>query len=162
MASMRLKTGALMGFAALLGAIVAGAANALLPIVEQFGRDLGVGLQMFDDLGNAIGKCEPAKRYEDLLLARPSWVWAGAARSSTAAEYGRFLAAVRRLPDARDLEAWLDEHNMIEQTRRTARAHLDGSFAALEKRLNGAGARWSRRALEELRDLGDEIAVAYG
>jgi geranylgeranyl pyrophosphate synthase len=162
MVSMRLKTGALMGFAALLGAAVAGTSNALWTIVEEFGRDLGVGLQMFDDLGNAIGKCEPAKRYEDLLLARPSWVWAGAAQSSTAVEYKRFLAAVRQLPDARDLEAWLSERDVIEQTRRSARAHLDGSFAAFERRLNAAGARWSRHALDELRALGDEIAVAYG
>ena len=161
MASMRLTTGALMGFAALLGAAVAGASPGLTPILDDFGRDLGVALQMFDDLGNALGKCEPAKRYEDLMLSRPSWVWACAAMHSSPGDYQRFLAAVRRLPDNADLEAWMNEHDIIPQTRRSARNYLDLSFDALKERLGGTGARWSRRALDELRDLGEEITVAY-
>src|SRR5262245_24745512 len=99
LASMRLKTVALMGFASLLGAAVARTPNALLPILDDFGRDLGVALQMFDDLGNVIGKCQPAKRYEDLMLSRPSWFWANAAMHCTPLDYQKFLASVRRLPD---------------------------------------------------------------
>jgi geranylgeranyl pyrophosphate synthase len=160
-ASMRLKTGALMGFAALLGAAVAGASNTLLAILDDFGRDLGAALQMFDDLGNAIGRCEPAKRYEDLMLSRPSWVWACAATNSDPRGYQEFLGAVRRLPDGTDLEAWMAEHGILHQTRQSARKYLEVSFETLEKRLITAGARWSRRAFDELRDLGEEIAVAY-
>ena len=159
---MRLKTGALMGFAALLGAVIAASSDRLLSMLDDFGRDLGVALQMFDDLGNAIGKCEPSKRYEDLMLARPSWVWACAAKQSTDTEYQKFVAAVRRLPDAEDLEAWLAEHNIVEQTRRSAREYLDHSFTALENRLDAAEVHWSRRAFDELHGLGEEIAVAYG
>jgi geranylgeranyl pyrophosphate synthase len=162
MASMRLKTGALMGFAALLGAAVAGTSSALLPILDDFGRDLGVALQMFDDLGNVIGKCEPAKRYEDLVLSRPSWVWASAARNSTAVDYEKFLAAVRRLPDNAELESWLAEHDIIQHTRESARRYLDFAFDSLEERLAAVGARWSGRALDEIRDLGERISVAYG
>ena len=162
MASMRLKTGALMGFAALLGGAVAARPNACLSILDDFGRDLGVGLQMFDDLGNVIGRCEPVKRYEDLMLSRPSWVWATAAANSTAAEYQEFLAAVRRLPDSTDLEGWLDDHGVIERTRESAKQYLDLSFNVLTKRLAAAGERWSLRAFNELRDLGEDIAVAYG
>jgi geranylgeranyl pyrophosphate synthase len=162
MASMKLKTGALMGFAGLLGAAIAGLSNTFLSILDDFGRDLGVALQMFDDLGNAVGICEPAKRYEDLVLARPSWVWARAAAKSRSRDYREFLAAVRRLPDNADLEAWLTEHDVIEQTRQSARNYLDLSFSALENRLGAAGLHWSRRAFDELRDLGEEIAVAYG
>ena len=90
-ASIRLKTGALMGFAALLGAVISASSGRVLSILDDFGRDLGVALQMFDDLGNAIGKCEPSKRYEDLTLARPSWVWACAAVNSTPRDYQEFL-----------------------------------------------------------------------
>lgn len=162
MASMRLKTGALMGFAALLGAAVAGMSNKFLTILDDFGRDLGVALQMFDDLGNALGTCEPAKRYEDLMLSRPSWVWACAAMHSSPADYQRFLTAVRRLPDNADLEAWMGEHDIVLKTRRSARNYLDLSFDALKDQLDATGARWSRRALDELRDLGEEITVAYG
>ena len=161
-ASMRLKTGALMGFASLLGAAVAGAPDTLLSILDDFGRDLGTALQMFDDLGNALGIREPAKRYEDLMLSRPSWVWACAATNSHPADYHEFLAAVRRLPDGTDLEAWMAEHEIIHQTRRSARKYLEVSFETLEQRLTAAGARWSRRAFDELRDLGEEITVAYG
>jgi geranylgeranyl pyrophosphate synthase len=162
LASMRLKTGTLMGFAAALGAAVAGAPHALSSILEGFGNDLGAALQMFDDLGNAIGHCEPAKRYEDLLLSRPSWVWACAAGMSDPRDYQEFIAAVKSLPDGTHLEAWLAEHALIQRVRQSARAYLDTSFATLESRLSAAGARWSRAALDEMRDLGEEIAVAYG
>ena len=161
-ASMRLKTGALMGFASLLGAAVAGAPNTLLSILDDFGRDLGTALQMFDDLGNAIGRCEPAKRYEDFMLSRPSWIWACAAINSDPREYQDFLGAVGRLPDGTDLEAWMAEHEIIQQTRQSARKYLEVSFDTLEQQLSASGARWSRRAFDELRDLGEEIAVAYG
>ena len=160
-ASIRLKTGALMGFAALLGAVMSASSGRVLSILDDFGRDLGVALQMFDDLGNAIGKCEPSKRYEDLTLARPSWVWACAA-AHTPRDYQEFLAVVGRLPDGADLEAWLAEHDIIEQTRQSARNYLYFSFSTLENRLSAAGTHWSRAVFDELRDLGEEIAVAYG
>jgi geranylgeranyl pyrophosphate synthase len=161
-ASIRLKTGALMGFAALLGAVISASSGRVLSVLDDFGRDLGVALQMYDDLGNAIGKCEPSKRYEDLMLSRPSWVWACAAANSTPRDYQDFLATVRRLPDSADLEAWLAEHDIVELTRQSARKYLDLSFSALENRLGAAGAHWSRRVFDELRHLGEEIAVAYG
>ena len=161
-ASMRLKTGALMGFAALLGAVISASSGRVLSILDDFGRDLGVALQMHDDLGNAIGKCEPCKRYEDLMLSRPSWVWACAAANSTPRDYQDFLATVRRLPDSADLEAWLADHDIVELTRQSARKYLELSFSALENRLGAAGAHWSRRVFDELRHLGEEIAVAYG
>jgi geranylgeranyl pyrophosphate synthase len=162
LASMRLKTGALMGFATLLGAALADASEQLLSSIEQFGRDLGVALQMFDDLGNAIGKCEPAKRYEDLTLLRPSWLWACAAQSSSPADYRNFVAAARNLPDAAELECWMERHELVRRTRRSARAHLDLSFEVLRNRLTADHVRWSPRVLEELYALGEEIAVAYG
>lgn len=162
LASMRLKTGALMGFAALLGAALADASEQLLSSIEEFGRDLGVALQMFDDLGNAIGKCEPAKRYEDLTLARPSWLWACAAQSSSTADYRDFVAAARKLPDSAELECWMERHELVQRTRRSARAHLDLSFQALRNRLTAEHVRWSPQVLEELYVLGEEIAVAYG
>jgi geranylgeranyl pyrophosphate synthase len=162
LASMRLKTGALMGFASTLGGTIAGASGAVLSILDEFGQELGVSLQMFDDLGNLIGKCEPAKRYEDLRLSRPSWVWACAADSSTSKAYAEFCAAVGRLPDARELELWLDAHNLAERVRACARGYLDAAFHQLEERLDNAGVRWSRRAFDDLRELGEEVAVAYG
>ncbi len=162
LASMRLKTGALMGFAALLGAVLADASERLLSCLEQFGRELGVALQMFDDMGNAIGKCEPAKRYEDLTLSRPSWLWACAAQSSSSADYRQFVAAVRKLPDSADLDSWMECHELVPRTRCSARAHLDLSFEDLRNRLTAEHVRWSPQVLDEMYALGDRIAAAYG
>jgi geranylgeranyl pyrophosphate synthase len=160
--AMKLKTGALMGFAAVIGGVVSGAPGCLLTIIEDFGRDLGVALQMFDDLGNLTGKCEPSKRYEDLFLRRPSWVWACAANCFDAGAYQHFVRAVNHLPDAVVLERWLADHNLVALTRASARAHLDRAFDQLRSALERQGAEWSRPAFNELRDLGEEIAVAYG
>jgi geranylgeranyl pyrophosphate synthase len=162
LAAMKLKTGAVMGFATVLGGAIAGASERLLSILEEFGRELGVALQMFNDLGNVIGKCDPSKRYEDLKLYRPSWVWACAAGSSSPERYRQFCAAVARLPDANELEIWMEEHNLVQRLRASAHHHLDAAFQQLEERLNNHHIHWSKCALDELRQLGEEITVAYG
>jgi geranylgeranyl pyrophosphate synthase len=162
LAGMTLKTGALMGFAAALGGTVAGGSQPVQSLLEQFGVDLGVALQMFDDLGNVIGKCDPQKRYEDLTLARPSWVWACAANTSDAYVYEEFLEATAKLPDVKPLERWLDAHDLVRVTRASARQQLGRAYERLEQGLQFAGADWSARTFSELRMLGEEIAVAYG
>jgi geranylgeranyl pyrophosphate synthase len=162
LASMKLKTGALMGFATILGGAIAGASEGVLSILDEFGRELGVSLQMFDDLGNLIGKCEPVKRYEDLRLSRPSWVWACAADSSTSRAYRQFCTAVSSLPDAHELDLWSEAHNLAERVRACAHRYLDAAFRQLKERLDNANVRWSKRAFEDLRELGNEITVAYG
>jgi geranylgeranyl pyrophosphate synthase len=159
-ASLRLKTGALMGFAALLGAAAANVPDRLLRILDDFGCDLGVALQMFDDLGNVIGRCEPAKRYEDLTLSRPSWIWACAVDRAPE-DYQSFLRAVRQLPEHEPVDRWLEAHQVVAQARESARSYLDLTFDTLRRRLDDAGAVWSRCAFNELRELGEEIAVAY-
>jgi hypothetical protein len=66
------------------------------------------------------------------------------------------------LPDATLLEKWLDAQDLIDFTRRRARTQLELAFTRLEKRLAENDAQWSARALNDLRQLGEEIAVAYG
>jgi hypothetical protein len=116
---------------------------------------------MFNDLGNVIGKCDPSKRYEDLKLYRPSWVWACAADSSTPRHYKRFCAAVARLPDTEELEVWMQEHNLVQRARASAHHHLDATFHRLKERLNSLDVHWSNCAFNELRQLGEGIAAAY-
>jgi geranylgeranyl pyrophosphate synthase len=162
LASVKLKTGALMGFATILGGAIAGASERVLSILDEFGRELGVALQMFDDLGNLIGKCEPAKHYEDLKLCRPSWVWACAANSSPPKEYDRFRMAVGKLPGVHELESWIEKHNLLARVRADAHRQLDAAFRQLRERLDREQAQWSKCAFDELRELGEEITVAYG
>jgi geranylgeranyl pyrophosphate synthase len=161
-ACMELKTGALMGFAMVLGGAVGGATKETILTLDNFGRELGVALQMFDDLGNVLGIREPSKRYEDLTLYRSSWAWACAARMSSPNGYQQFVSAVNQLPDTRELEAWINQHNLIQTMREGARNQLDAAYNRLRAGLESQHVRWSRRAFEELRKLGEEIAIAYG
>jgi geranylgeranyl pyrophosphate synthase len=161
LATMQLKTGALMGFALVLGAVIGGASEATTSLVDEFGRNLGVALQMFDDLGNVLGIREPAKKYEDLMLCRPSWAWGCAAKTSSPEDYGQFVAAVGKLPDPRELENWIDKHRLIQRMREGARNRLECTFDDLKVGLESAGVRWSVRAFDEIRELGEKIAVAY-
>ncbi|MBM4263409.1 MAG: hypothetical protein FJ145_18505 [Deltaproteobacteria bacterium] len=159
--TVELKTGALMGFAAALGGAAAAAPVRMVRLLDEFGKRLGVALQMFDDMGNVIGRCEPAKRCEDLLMKRLCWVWACAATLSPAKEYQAFVAAVQALPESAALNDWMTRYELIPYVRQSARGHLDAAFRFLEAGLKDAPQAWSKPALEQLRHLGEEIAVAY-
>ena len=78
-ATTRLKTGCLMDLAARLGAAAAGASPQRLEAIATFGRDLGIGLQMLDDLGGITSPRRRHKGLEDLSQGRPTWPWAWAA-----------------------------------------------------------------------------------
>jgi geranylgeranyl pyrophosphate synthase len=162
LATMELKTGALMGFAMALGAAIVGVKQAIISVLDRFGCDLGVALQMYDDLGNVLGIREPSKQYEDLVLYRPSWAWACAAKSTLPNEYDRFVAAVNNLPTADEVDSWIDRHNLIQKMREGARCRLDTAFQRLELGLQAQHVRSSVRGLEELRALAAEVSAAYG
>jgi len=68
---------------------------------------------------------------------------------------------VGSLPDARELESWIDKHRLIERMRENARYQLQSSFDHLKAGLEANRVRWSARGFEEIRDLGEEIAAAY-
>jgi geranylgeranyl pyrophosphate synthase len=161
LAAMELKSGALMGFALVLGGLLADVAERGLSVLDEFGQDLGVALQMFDDLGNVQGKREPAKQYEDLLLHRPSWVWACAAQEYSRDDYRHFTAVVRKLPDREPLERWLECTGLIESSRRRALEHINATFEGLADKLDKENISWSREVFRELRGVGKEIAEAY-
>jgi geranylgeranyl pyrophosphate synthase len=161
LATMELKSGALMGFAVLLGGLLAELPERGLAALDEFGHDLGVALQMFDDVGNVQGKREPAKQYEDLLLHRPSWVWACAARDYTPDDYRRFIQVVRQLPEREPLERWFEHTGLIESCRRRALDHMNASFEALVDKLERENISWSRQVFRELRGVGASIAEAY-
>ena len=161
LASIELKSGALMGFALALGGLLADVPERGLSVLDEFGHDLGVALQMFDDLGNVQGKREPAKQYEDLLLHRPSWVWACAAQDYSRDDYRQFIEVVRKLPDREPLERWLERTGLIEGCRPRAVEHMNATFEALADKLDEENISWSREVFRELRGVGKGIAEAY-
>ena len=81
------KTGGLMGLAAELGALAAGADAALVDAARAFGVALGVALQMQNDLAELAGAAGPLKHPEDLVNGRVTWPWAWAAGRMSAGEF---------------------------------------------------------------------------
>lgn len=161
LAAMELKSGALMGFALVLGGLLANVPERGLSVLDEFGHDLGVALQMFDDLGNVQGKREPAKQFEDLLLHRPSWVWACAALDYSRDDYCQFTKAARKLPNREPLQHWLERTGLIESCRHRAVAHMNATFEALADKLDKENISWSDEAFRELRRVGKAIEEAY-
>jgi geranylgeranyl pyrophosphate synthase len=161
LASLTLKTGALTGFAMVMGGLIAGVQGPATALLDRFGRDLGVALQMFDDVGNLTGVREPTKRYEDLTAHRPSWAWACAAKHSSPKQYAEFINAVKSLPATDALDAWIERHKVIRMGRESAQRQLDQAFFKLESGLRSLELRWSKDAFEDLQLLGEEIALAY-
>ena len=83
----RLKTGSLVGLSAGLGALAGDASDEVGALAVQAGRELGIGLQMLNDLV-ALGDDEGfAKGYEDLRSDRPTWVWSELATSLDSEDY---------------------------------------------------------------------------
>jgi geranylgeranyl pyrophosphate synthase len=100
-----LKTGALVGFAAGLGALAGGASTPLVDAAIRAGRDFGTALQMLDDLGGIV---EPRRRHkgrEDLSLDRPTWVWAWLSASLEPARFDALRARGRAASTVGELEA---------------------------------------------------------
>jgi geranylgeranyl pyrophosphate synthase len=95
-ATSTLKTGALMGFAARLGAEVAGGGEAELLALERFGAKIGLALQMLDDLGSFVSSERSEKALEDLAEERVSWVWAWARETLDEVSFRQLL---RSLPN---------------------------------------------------------------
>jgi geranylgeranyl pyrophosphate synthase len=123
MASMKLKTGSLFSLALLLG-------EALNPAVEELGElsdygvKLGLALQAYDDIGNFLKQKSdsPSKRHEDLILRRPTWVWAEASLLS-AEVYKEFIKAVEELPEEKRLNEWIDKNDFYAELIRST-THL--------------------------------------
>lgn len=110
--SMQLKTGVLLNFALRLGA--ATSESHWRGELIKLGNDLGLILQMFDDFSSlALPKTHhPSKRHEDLILKRPSWVWAEVSLLGATA-FNEFKFAVNKLPDEDLLNAWIEKNNFI-------------------------------------------------
>jgi geranylgeranyl pyrophosphate synthase len=117
-ATTELKTGALMELAAAMGAIAAGATTELTEEFARFGREMGVALQMLDDVGGLTSEKRCHKGHEDLLLGRPTWPWAWLCAELPAVQHAELKALGAEVSARRT-------HPEI--LARALRAHLRGS-----------------------------------
>jgi geranylgeranyl diphosphate synthase type I len=83
----RLKTGRLTALCVALGAVAGGASAARLDVLQRFGEQVGVGLQMLDDLTAVLVADRHDKAGEDLRCGRPTWAWALAAQRCSEWQY---------------------------------------------------------------------------
>lgn len=114
LASMELKTGTLLSLALTMGAAVSGK-DYDEELLDTLGIKLGIILQTFDDIGNFFQEknAQNIKRWEDLRLRRPTWIWAQAA-SLSEDSYGQFIQAVHQLPEEEHMNQWAQQNNFKE------------------------------------------------
>jgi geranylgeranyl pyrophosphate synthase len=112
--AMQLKTGALMGFALQLGAMLGGASVEAAERIGAWGERFGIVLQMFNDLDNL---CPSPRQYEDLAQKRPTWFWSVASYAPDR-DYAALITAVAQLPMTQPVASWLESHGL------PARAHV--------------------------------------
>ncbi|MGK2942304.1 MAG: polyprenyl synthetase family protein [Immundisolibacter sp.] len=91
----RLKTGRLTALCTGLGAIAAGARPDRVALLQQFGEQVGVALQMLDDLTAVLLPARHDKAGEDLRCGRPTWAWALAARECSSDQYHALTASAQ-------------------------------------------------------------------
>jgi len=91
----RLKTGGLLGLAAALGALAADATPDHVSAIATLGRELGVGLQMLDDLSGVLNSARRHKALEDLQHGRVTWLWSLLSQELDRPAYDAFLRELR-------------------------------------------------------------------
>lgn len=144
-AQCELKTGALTGMSAAIGVCAAGGDDARIDAARQAGQQIGLGLQLLDDITGVLVRERREKAFEDLAAGRPTWVWALVAEGCDADEYAALTARYRRLRStspAADQRRWL----------RGLRARL----ALL------VGERGRDRASDILRRVPDDLVSSFG
>lgn len=137
LATTKMKAGCLMQLAAAFGALAAGASGSRVDALAAFGEQLGIGLQMLDDLGSLLSERRSAKALEDLRLGRPTWIWGWLATALPAGAFARLqhraAAAVASghadalLPELRALLAGSGPERV--------RAHLGSALTSLRDAL---------------------------
>ena len=82
----RLKTGGLTALSSWLGATAAGANRITPKALGRFGMNVGVCLQMRNDLNELRRFLHGEQRFDDLRNARVTWPWAWAAKTMSSTE----------------------------------------------------------------------------
>ncbi len=161
LASIRLKTGALMKFAMGVPSILSGVTNKRLQLLESFGENFGIALQCFDDIGNASTKVPPEKRFEDLKLMRPTWIWAVAAEELSQKDLTEFFESVKKYrEDPVLLDRTLERMNLRKIAYERADLHLRQALENLTKGFS----RMPNFALPlgEIKQLANKLRSTYG
>jgi geranylgeranyl pyrophosphate synthase len=137
LATAQLKTGALMGLAAGLGALLANASAETTSVLIKFGRDVGTALQMLDDISGLVSEKRCHKGHEDLIGARPTWPWAWLAGDLGSESFSELQALGKRVAQ-RDVHPELLARALRAKLRGSSRVRMrrfiHRAFAQIEAR----------------------------
>lgn len=121
--SLQLKGGSLAGLALKMGGL-AYDEEAPLEALEEIGVRLGAALQMHDDICALTLHKRGGKYLKDLMLRRPSWVWASLVRFYDMQEFVLFRMATAELPEVSSLMEFLERTQLKEKAASAAAQYL--------------------------------------
>ncbi len=139
----RLKTGGITGLAAKLGAALAGADVKRQQVFHAFGMQLGIGLQMQNDLIELKRGIRFGGRADDLRNARVTWPWAWISR----------LRSERELADLQFLLSVSDDNNRHEVAEKMFNSISTVCETSVKRKLKGAMACLAGDGLSHLSEL---------
>ena len=154
----RLKTGRLTALCVGLGALAAGARPRRLDTLQRFGEQVGVALQMLDDLTAVLLPARHDKAGEDLAAGRPTFAWVLAAQQCSAFAYRALQQQARAVAGGTDWQPL--RASLAEACGDDALDHPRAALAAAGALLGG-GALPAAAVQEVLTDL-ERLERAYG
>ena len=142
-ASTSLRTASLTELAAALGGLAAGAEANIVDQLGAIGRELGVALQMLDDLGGLCAVSRRDKGNEDLVNARVTWPWAWAVERASGPGFAALQAEARQVASGARPDPLRNRLSaLVEETGRTrARNILRGALQRAERTFPPSPAR---------------------
>lgn len=160
LSTMKLKTGALSGYALSLGAFLLNVPEDRLLALDQMGRRFGVALQMFDDVGPDPRLAFSQRQQEDLQLQRLSWLMAIAANSLGAKEYKQVVDTLDDLPGQFEtVLAIFHENKIWLKARSAAEKYLAEALGDFQKLLPMKSKQSA--AFTQLKELAEVLKEAY-
>ena len=137
-----LKTGSLMNLACALGALAGGADARVENALSVFGCEVGIALQMLDDLSGFLNPARLDKGIEDLTEQRATWAWKCASEAVDETTFRGWQQISRDLKvsgvGASTLLSSMKPH--LESHRRTPRKRLDAALDDLKNQLGTSSA----------------------
>jgi geranylgeranyl pyrophosphate synthase len=147
------KTAGLLELATVLGALAAGSDGPMVDAIATFGREVGIALQMLDDLSGVLSVGRRHKAIEDLQQLRATWVWAWLAEDLDVPTYARMLERLGEVAGRGKADALIDaiRAHLGPEPLRRARLQIDKAIAAL--RAAGGDDAWCHEVRGELARL---------
>ncbi len=131
-----LKTGGLTALAAKLGAAVAGGSPELQACFHSFGMQLGIGLQMQNDLAELNSAATALGRSDDFRNARVTWPWAWASQLRSETEVKHLQELLAQSTSENFQEVALALTTSISNQRDTSiRTMINGAVSCLKETL---------------------------